>query len=61
MWHAARSKEQLQSKVDILPEETLNYRYVDWSGEVTGERERPAILDERDWEKIKSSKCHAKV
>jgi len=58
MWHAARSKEQLRSEVDMLPEETFNYRYVDWSGEVTGERERPAVLDERDWEKIKSSKCH---
>ena len=25
---------------------------------MTGERERPAVLDERDWDKIKSSKCH---
>jgi len=58
MWHAARSKAQLRPEADMLPEETFNYRYVDWSGEVTGERERPAVLDERDWEKIKSSKCH---
>jgi hypothetical protein len=58
MWRAARLKEQLRSEADMLPEETFNYRYVDWSVEVTGERERPAVLDERDWEKIKSSKCH---
>ena len=58
MWRAARSKEQLRSEADMLPEETFNYRYVDWSRELTGERERPAVLDERDWEKIKSSKCH---
>src|SRR5262249_42615394 len=36
------------SETDMLPEDSFNYRYIDWSGEATGERERPAILDERD-------------
>ena len=57
-WSAARSREKPLSDSEMLPEEAFNYRYIDWSGEKTGERETPAILDERDWEKIKSSSSH---
>lgn len=57
-WSAARSREQALSEAGMLPEESFNYRYIDWSGETTGARETPAILDERDWAKIKSSHCH---
>ena len=57
-WSAERSREKVLSEAEMLPEETFNYRYIDWSGETTGVRETPAILDERDWEKIQSSNCH---
>jgi len=57
-WSAERSREKALSDSDMLPEEAFNHRYIDWSGERTGERETPAILDERDWEKIKSSSSH---
>lgn len=57
-WSAARPKEKTQSEINMLPEESFNYRYIDWSGEQTGARERPAILDERDWERIKNSRSH---
>ncbi len=57
-WSAQRSTEKELSDADMLPEDAFNYRYIDWSGEKTGARETPAILDERDWEKIKSSNCH---
>jgi hypothetical protein len=57
-WSAERSRTAARSDSKMLPEEAFNYRYIDWSGEVTGERETPAVLDERDWENIKSSNCH---
>ena len=57
-WSAERARKNTPSETEMLPEEAFNYRYIDWSGEMTGERERPAILDERDWEKIKNSNCH---
>ena len=57
-WSTARSNGHTQSDGEMLPEQDFNYRYIDWSGEKTGARETPAILDERDWEKINSSNCH---
>jgi hypothetical protein len=57
-WASGTSGEKGLSESGMLPEEAFNYRYIDWSGNQTGERETPAILDERDWEKIKSSNCH---
>jgi hypothetical protein len=58
-WSAMRSREKIPSSdTNMLPEDTFNYRYIDWSGEHTRARETPAILDERDWEKIKSSHSH---
>lgn len=57
-WSAERTRVGARSDSDMLPEDAFNYRYIDWSGEKTGAREIPAILDERDWEKIKSSSCH---
>src|SRR5262245_7081087 len=35
----------------MLAEDSFNFRYVDWSEE----RERPSILDERDWHNIRKS------
>ena len=57
-WSEERSRLKSQSEPEMLPEEAFNYRYIDWSGEKTGAREAPAILDERDWEKIRASKSH---
>jgi hypothetical protein len=54
-WSAARRQ---GSTAAMLPEPAFNFRYIDWSGGATGERETPAVLDERDWEKIKESDCH---
>jgi hypothetical protein len=42
----------------MLPEDSFNLRHIDWSGESTGEREKPAILDERDWPVLTRSPCH---
>jgi hypothetical protein len=42
----------------MLPEDSFNLRYADWSGELTGEREKPAILDERDWHALTHTPCH---
>lgn len=39
----------------MLPEDTFNLRYIDWSGERTRERECPAVLDERDFEALSRS------
>lgn len=49
-----------QSGQDLprLPEESFNDRYVDWSGEMDGRRETPAVLDERDWGNLRTTACH---
>lgn len=39
----------------MLPEDSFNLRYIDWSGEKTGERECPAVLDERDFDALSQS------
>jgi hypothetical protein len=57
-WSAERARRSELKDSEMLPEDSFNYRYIDWSGEVSGDRERPAILDERDWEKISRSPCH---
>lgn len=57
-WSAARSARHDSSDDNMLPEDAFNYRYIDWSGERSGQRETPAILDERDWERIKNTNCH---
>jgi hypothetical protein len=57
-WSEERSKENPLVDTEMLSEEAFNYRYIDWSGEKTGDREMPAILDERDWKKIKNSPSH---
>ena len=57
-WSAERCAQRELSDRGMLPEDAFNYRYIDWSGEVSGERECPAILDERDWDNIRRSHCH---
>ena len=45
------------SETAMLPEDSFNLRYIDWSGEVDGNREIPALLDDRDFKKIVDSHC----
>lgn len=39
----------------MLPEDSFNLRYIDWSGFYTGKRKLPAVMDERDFEALKKS------
>ena len=39
----------------MLPDETFNFRYVDWSGERGSGRELPAVLDIRDFQSLQAS------
>lgn len=55
-WSRAISQADKLSEKKMLAEDSFNLRYIDWSGEITHERERPAILDERDFEAIKNSR-----
>jgi len=57
-WSATERVPQTQTDSEMLPEENFNYRYIDWSHASTGLRETPAVLDERDWSKIRNSHCH---
>ncbi len=54
-WSLETSQADKLSGNNMLPENSFNLRYIDWSGEITHERDRPATLDERDFEKIKHS------
>jgi hypothetical protein len=54
-WSATTSDEDKRSDLCMLPEDAFNMRYIDWSGVRTGERETPAILDERDWPRLVAS------
>ena len=57
-WSSSRLPNEPGLEKDMLPDEAFNFRYVDWSGELSGAREKPAVLDERDWEAISSSTSH---
>jgi hypothetical protein len=48
-WSARTPPAQKLREQSMLPEEQFNLRYIDWSGERSGAREAPAVLDERDW------------
>ena len=54
-WSASTAMEAKQMENSMLVEDTFNLRYIDWSGHATGKREAPAILNERDLEKLTSS------
>ena len=57
-WSAQRLASGATADGEMLPDDSFNFRYVDWSGEVTKERETPAILDERDWNQLAASDSH---
>ena len=54
-WSSSTSDDDKRREDKCLPEDSFNFRYIDWSGDVTRLRESPAILDLRDWEMIRSS------
>jgi Core-2/I-Branching enzyme len=54
-WSSFTSREDKLKENSMLPEDSFNFRYYDWSGQKTGKREAPAILDERDWDNIYNS------
>jgi len=56
-WSRSTSLEAKQAGDQMLPESTFNLRHIDWSGEKTGDRELPAVLDLRDWEALRASPC----
>lgn len=54
-WSARTSGEDKRKEMSMLPEDGFNLRYIDWSGQRTGEREAPAVLDECDWASLMQS------
>jgi hypothetical protein len=54
-WSATTDAKTKTSEFAMLDEDAFNLRYVDWSGTLTGERETPAILDDRDWDGLRAS------
>lgn len=40
---------------EMLSETKANLRYIDWSGQISGKRDCPAVLDERDYNAIAQS------
>jgi len=54
-WSRSTSMEEKRQEKSMLVEDTFNLRYIDWSGQATGNREAPATLDERDLEELKNS------
>lgn len=57
-WSAHRRASGATEDGEMLSEDSFNFRYIDWSGEATGARETPALLDERDWDALASTPCH---
>lgn len=55
-WSASTPEADKLREDSWLPEDSFNLRYIDWSGDITGERESPAILDLRDWDAIRASR-----
>ena len=47
----------VEEKRRMIPDDELNLRYIDWSGELTGRREAPAVLVEDDLPALLSSPC----
>lgn len=56
-WSSTTPREVKDAENKMLPEDSFNYRYIDWSGEITGDREKPALLDNRDFKKLQASHC----
>jgi hypothetical protein len=54
-WRKNTSEADKARESKMLPEDGFNLRYIDWSGTKTGERESPAVLDNRDWEQLLAS------
>lgn len=53
-WRAVPIPEE---KARMIPDDELNLRYIDWSGEITGLRETPAVLVDDDLPALRASSC----
>lgn len=56
-WSNQTDRKTKDEEKQMIAEDSFNLRYIDWSGEITGEREIPATLDDRDFVKLKESHC----
>lgn len=58
-WSRATSDADKLSETKMLPEDSFNLRYIDWSGnaKINGDRGWPATLDDRDFESLKHSEA----
>jgi hypothetical protein len=54
---SAQASAAVSSDRGMLPEDSFNLRYIDWSGGYRGERGYPAVLDDRDFERLRDSPC----
>jgi hypothetical protein len=54
-WSQKTSAEEKARGASMLPEDSFNLRYMDWSGERTGGHGRPAILETKDFDALKGS------
>ncbi len=54
-WSTSTSKEDKLAEDKMLPEDSFNLRYIDWSSS-WNERGYPVVLDERDLENLRVSK-----
>lgn len=55
-WSAETASEDRRDEA-MLPESSFNYRYIDWSGPYGGGRGYPYVLDERDFDALRESRC----
>ena len=54
-WSATTTREDKSREDLMIPEDSFNLRYMDWSIERTGGLGRPAVLTEVDFERLKES------
>lgn len=55
LWSNETSQNDKNGENKMLAEDSFNIRYIDWSGGVNMDRDKPAILDDRDYIKLKTS------
>ena len=58
-WSRTTSDADKLREAGMLPEDSFNLRYIDWSGnaKINGDRGWPATLDERDFQSLKHSEA----
>lgn len=54
-WSATTAADAKRREDAMLPEDSFNFRYIEWSKGRTDGSGSPAVLDERDWPKLVAS------